>query len=477
MTEEMKAAFSAMRKFYLILATLLSFWLLNEVQLDPNASHVRDWLQTNSVADARSSGGRSRGGSFNRSTPSRSAPSPSRSRGNSGFGTRPSQSSPSRTNPSPSRSTGSTPSDSAPTRPTPTDTTPSRGNTGGRIRGGSFDRQPTPAPVPVTPSGSSNGTPYIPNSPPRQPNYSPGGRTVIVPVPVPLQRSPQPYYPAPSYDERLYQDSVDSGLKPAPVVPPTSQPGTMNPSVQQPVPTNPQSGYSSVQTRSSGGFPWGFVLFLLVAGGAVAAAWYVLSKRGGTTAATELSNDIVTVSKLQVALLASAREIQSHLTDLSLSADLDTAEGLTQLLQESALALLRHPDYWTHVDASSQTVKSREEAARLFEQLSIQERSKFSAETLTNVGGRVRYAQATRNSDDETASYIVVTLLIGTEDDKPLFDRVHSAEELQQLLQRVAAVTPDYLLVFELLWSPQEATDSLSYDELLMEYSEMIQIA
>lgn len=41
----------------------------------------------------------------------------------------------------------------------------------------------------------------------------------------------------------------------------------------------------------------------------------------------------------------------------------------------------------------------------------------------------------------------------------------------------MASIRSDYLMVFELLWSPQTETDSLTYDELLTEYTEMVQIA
>ncbi|MCA1992312.1 MAG: DUF1517 domain-containing protein, partial [Coleofasciculus sp. S288] len=80
----------------------------------------------------------------------------------------------------------------------------------------------------------------------------------------------------------------------------------------------------------------------------------------------ELDNEIVTVSKLQVALRSSARSLQSELTALTLEADTETTEGLKTLLEESALALLRNFEYWTHVLGSSQTISSREEAETVF---------------------------------------------------------------------------------------------------------------
>jgi uncharacterized membrane protein len=180
------------------------------------------------------------------------------------------------------------------------------------------------------------------------------------------------------------------------------------------------------------------------------------------------------VTKLQVALLAEARDIQSQLTDLSLQADLDTPEGLSEFLQETALSLLRKPEYWSHAQSSSEAVASRDEATRIFEQLSIAERSKFGVETLSRTNGRVRSRSIEIDPNIEPSEYIVVTLLVGTEDDRSLFNRIYSAEDLKEGLEKLAAIPPNSLAIFELLWSPQTSTDSISYDELLTEYAELI---
>lgn len=189
---------------------------------------------------------------------------------------------------------------------------------------------------------------------------------------------------------------------------------------------------------------------------------------------SELLNDIVTVSRLQVALLAGARALQQDLDKIALNADLNTAAGLTAQLRETVLALLRHPDYWTHVGAESTTVGGREKASELFERLSIQERSKFTVETLVNVGGEVQRRAMPGGPSDEVASHIVVTLLLGTADDRPLFKAVNSVADLRAVLQRLGSISPAYLLVYELLWTPQDPSDSLSADELIANYPDLV---
>ena len=258
-------------------------------------------------------------------------------------------------------------------------------------------------------------------------------------------------------------------------------------------------GYSSGGTTiyigprySYGGYyysPISLIVLVIILAILVAAIAYAISisKKKAISSGTtetytntgnrELDNNIVTISKIQVGLLAQARAIQTQLSQLSLGIDTDTPEGLSELLQESALALLRMPENWTHVSATSKTVRSRDEAEGIFNKFSIEERGKFSGETLTNVNGKVRQMQAGSNSDSEPGSYIVVTLLIGTEDDRPLFGNVYSTNDLKQALERIAATPPEYLSKFELLWTPQVETESLTYDEMLTEYASMMQIA
>ncbi len=311
--------------------------------------------------------------------------------------------------------------------------------TGGRSRGGSFSRPSAPS-APARPSNPSRSAPrssyrdYEPDYAPRRsypPAYYPQPGPVIIPVPA----NPG-YIPSPDYSAPVASPGIDIG----------------------------------------------FVFLLLVLGFAVLPIIFNYLKlkspaAKGVAPQGELLNDVVTVTRLQIALLAQARQIQKDLTELTLQVNPETPEGLREMLQETVLALLRSPENWTHVRASSQTVPSREQATQLFEQLSLEERSKFSAETLVNIGGRIRRQSAPAQKDEDSAAYIIVTLLIGSADDKPLIKPIYSAEDLQAALQRIGSIPPEYLLVYELLWSPQDETDSLSQDEMIAGYPDLVQIS
>lgn len=191
----------------------------------------------------------------------------------------------------------------------------------------------------------------------------------------------------------------------------------------------------------------------------------------------ELTNRIVTVSLLQVGLKAEARRLQTVLNELAETADTTTSDGLFDLLQQTSRLLLDHSHYWTHVLANSQTVGTIDEAEVLYNQLLNRERSKFSAETLSNVDGQI-HRQAREGTDNPgSPTYIVVTLLMGTADDDPLFGEIYSASMLRDTLEDIRMMQPRYLLVLNTLWTPQNPYDSLTDKDMATDYAEMCTIA
>ena len=189
--------------------------------------------------------------------------------------------------------------------------------------------------------------------------------------------------------------------------------------------------------------------------------------------AQERDNDRVTISLLQVALYSGSSNIQQDLSELSKSVDTSTDEGVIELMQESALILLRSDRDWTHVFADSFSLdiaKAEEE----FDKLSLVERSKFSGESLSNVDGNIKTKQSRNDESEGVAAYVVVTLIVGTADDNPLFDKIHNSTELKEALLRLSSMREDYLMKFELLWTPQQQGEYLTDEELLMEYTKIM---
>lgn len=350
------------------------------------------------------------------------------------------------------------------------------GPTGGRVRGGTFSRSPSPMPSPSLPVLPANLGPRLPSSPSIQQR---SGNTTII------RRSVQTYPPTYGYPTPYHSPNYQPVNPPVNNLAPgnsTLSPGNSSSGVQVVPPSIPaiNSGPSANPTAATTADrrDWFWLWFLLFAGCLVllGIGIYYYRQRKNNDAGDVLDNDIVTVSQLQVGLLAQANHIQEQLTELTLNANTETSDGRVELLQECALLLLRTPENWTHVLARSQTVNSREEAEKIFDRTSIQERSKLTQETLSNVNGHIRTRESIPQSDLESADYIVVTLLVGTEDDRPLFGEIRNPEELKAVLEQLAIVPPNFLLILEVIWSPQQATDSLSYEKLLTAYTDLIQI-
>lgn len=197
------------------------------------------------------------------------------------------------------------------------------------------------------------------------------------------------------------------------------------------------------------------------------------------------SNPSVSVTRLQVGLLASARGLQTELNHIAETADTNSPEGRTEVLQEASLALLRHPEYWVY--AGSGTEQARLNAAEAqFNRLSLAERSKFTAETLSNVNNQLKGAtpndalpaaggeldNPTRLFTEGPGEYIIVTLLAATLG-KFQIPEVNSADDLRQALRAIGSIPGDRLLAMEVLWSPQASGDTLTSDDVLAEYPDL----
>jgi uncharacterized membrane protein len=235
-----------------------------------------------------------------------------------------------------------------------------------------------------------------------------------------------------------------------------------------------------------GGFGFPFILPFFGFGGGgglfsmlilfAIASFLVRSFRSATASdsdgETYSSNPSVSVVKLQVGLLAKARGLQEDLNRIAQTADTSSSEGLSQVLQETTLSLLRHPEYWAYAaaDATATRLLSAEAA---FNRLTLTERSKFTEETLSNVKSQLKQATGPIETSSALAEapgeYIVATVLVATQGQLTL-PNIQSEQDVRRALSQIGAISSDQLLAVEVLWTPQAAGETLTSDELIAEY-------
>src|SRR5207245_2399381 len=104
------------------------------------------------------------------------------------------------------------------------------------------------------------------------------------------------------------------------------------------------------------------------------------------------------------------------LHNLVAAVDTSTDAGLSQLLQQAALLLLRHQQYWHAASYTFRKVPFRE-AESSFNTLTMEARSKLSYETISNVSG-IRRDDTQHLPQPADAlppgDYIVVVLIVAT---------------------------------------------------------------
>ncbi|WP_295621086.1 DUF1517 domain-containing protein [Chamaesiphon sp. GL140_3_metabinner_50] len=202
---------------------------------------------------------------------------------------------------------------------------------------------------------------------------------------------------------------------------------------------------------------------------------------GGDSFEGDVYNPQVAIAEIQVGLLANARSVQSKLDQLAETVNTDTASGRMHLLQETSLELLRHPEYWTYAKTSTQQAKL-DRAEAVFNQLSLNERGKFTTETLSKVNNQLRQADAspilnstgelTTVAQPERAEYIIVTLLVAATRSLDL-PKINGDADLRQALQTLGSVDASSIVAIEAIWTPQANGDALTTDDILAYYPDL----
>ncbi|WP_071518491.1 hypothetical protein [Geitlerinema sp. PCC 9228] len=243
------------RKFPVWLSVAIALVFFGDISRTPNPSPSGAISLETPAASARSSGGRSRGGSFRRNS------SPSTSSGSSPQGT----SSSSNSSHSPSQ----------------------RSTSGSSLRGGSFqESSPTPNRSSSTSESDSRQNPTNSQTSPQRTPSPNRSTTPTSPLPSSPSQNHSPTQTVPNRDRAIDEAETRS---------------------------------QSPNTHTSRTGSW---IFLAVGGGLFAVVFLAIGRgflvsltsnsenTDGESGPSELENEVVTVSKLQIALLAIARDVQ-----------------------------------------------------------------------------------------------------------------------------------------------------------------------
>lgn len=148
------------------------------------------------------------------------------------------------------------------------------------------------------------------------------------------------------------------------------------------------------------------------------------------------------------------------------------------ILSETAVSLLRHPEYCVYASATTSTTRNIEKLETMFNKVSLKERQKIKTETLVNVDGismSESLKQEQSDGSDAVSEYIVVTIIASLGGKIKLGEKgkIEDTQTLCESLKRIGMVRMEDVYAVEVLWTPQEETDTLTTEEILSDFPEL----
>ena len=172
----------------------------------------------------------------------------------------------------------------------------------------------------------------------------------------------------------------------------------------------------------------------------------------------------------------------SVLDRLAQSCKYSSREDAQNLTSQVAVELLRRKSSIQAASSRYQQVNRESERQLLFNQWSVQERSKFEFETVTKFSRMdVTLSAIGRRGGDASgskATMAVVTLVLSMQGDSTKVFRIRSLADVENALRRIAAnvKVKDYLTCAEILWTPLGRTEALSRLDVMADYPELTSV-
>lgn len=204
------------------------------------------------------------------------------------------------------------------------------------------------------------------------------------------------------------------------------------------------------------------------------------------TSSTSALGPGVSVAQISVALNVpkkdSSSSILTFLSRLSRTARTDSRVGVSNLVSQVALELLRQRRSAFAASSKYTHYRDGDKAQRDYSALTIQERSKFERESISNYGGVDYSKDGTMKSPSlagdtylPQATAAVVTIILCIDGDSTKLPTINSVADLEQALTTIAsdAKVDDCLRSAEVLWTPEDSDDTLSETDVIVDYPQL----
>merc|ERR1711959_559431 len=204
----------------------------------------------------------------------------------------------------------------------------------------------------------------------------------------------------------------------------------------------------------------------------------------GLMASADAFGSGTTVAQISVALEVPNRDdrnsILAALDRISRSARTDSRVGIQNLTSQVALELLRRKSSIVSAHTNYKHFGNYDKGQREFSSRSTKERSKFEQETVNKYGG-VDYSLQLGKSglgpsaDNPKATMAVVTLVMAVDGDSTKLPKVGSIRDVEEALRKLAtdAKVDNGLQSAEILWTPEDRSESLSVRDVVADYPEL----
>ena len=184
-------------------------------------------------------------------------------------------------------------------------------------------------------------------------------------------------------------------------------------------------------------------------------------------------SDRAYVYKVQLGLGRSARALQNRLEQFAAEGDTASEAGLAQLLQQTALELLREKESIRYGAVAAAGPLSLTNAETKMNGLALAERSRFQVERVRGAEGKVRRSQTAATASSEVLEYLLVTIIVATRVPLPGLTKLGDRDDLETVLRDLGGIAPDALLGLEVVWTPADPEDALTEADLLVSYPEL----